>query len=98
VPDWDTLKPWAEQNGFKATTFEEVCNNPKAKAAVLKTLAEHCKKNELKGFEIVRNIHLTSEQFTPENGILSPTFKLKRHEAKNKYIKIIERLYAEMAN
>jgi len=33
------------------------------------------------GYEIPQKIHLTATNFTPENDILTPTFKLKRNEA-----------------
>lgn len=50
---------------------------------------------QLKGFEKVKNIHLEPEPWTPENGILTPTMKLKRPVAKKHYETILERLYKE---
>lgn len=48
----------------------------------------------LLSYEQVKKIHITSDPFTVDNGILTPTFKLKRFDAKNYYKDIIERLYA----
>lgn len=45
------------------------------------------------GFEIPLKIHLTSTVFTPENDLLTPTFKLKRNEAKAFFFKEIKALY-----
>lgn len=95
VPDWETLNPWAQQNGFKHSSLEEVCADPKVNALMLKLLMAHCKENDLKGFETPRTIHLDAEPFSAENQLLSPTFKLKRHEAKNKYLKQIEQMYKQ---
>jgi long-chain acyl-CoA synthetase len=77
VLDWDTAKGWAAQNGFPGETLAELSKSPDVKQAILKILADHGKKNDLKGFENVKNIYLTPDMFTPENGLLSPTFKLK---------------------
>ena len=41
----------------------------------------------------MRTIHLESELFSPENGILTPTLKLRRHDAKKKYINQIREMY-----
>jgi long-chain acyl-CoA synthetase len=38
-------------------------------------------------------VHLTSVVFTPENDLLTPTFKLKRNEAKVFFFKQIKALY-----
>lgn len=45
------------------------------------------------GFEIPQKVHLTSNAFTPDNEILTPTFKLKRNEAKKVFIRQIKELY-----
>ena len=46
------------------------------------------------GFEIPTKIHLTSTAFTAENDILTPTFKLKRNEAKAYFLKEIKGMYS----
>jgi long-chain acyl-CoA synthetase len=50
---------------------------------------------QLKGFEIVKNIYLEPEQWTIENGCLTPSMKLKRPVIKKKYQQVIEKLYKE---
>jgi len=49
---------------------------------------------KLRGFEHVKGIHLSHELFSVENGILTPTFKLKRNEAKKKFQAEINEMYA----
>lgn len=53
------------------------------------------KSNGLMSFEIPKTIFLESELFSPENDLLTPTFKSKRKELKDKYMRVIESLYAE---
>lgn len=79
VPDWETCKPWAEKNGVAADSFAAFCKHPEAKKHILKELEVHGKADGLKGFENVKNLLLISDPFTPENNLLSPTFKLKVH-------------------
>jgi long-chain acyl-CoA synthetase len=51
---------------------------------------------QLRGFEYVKIIHLESELFSLENGMLTPTMKLKRNEGKIKYEKEIAGMYAQL--
>ncbi|CAG8729535.1 3916_t:CDS:2, partial [Racocetra fulgida] len=97
VPDRDALILWAKQNNLGEHSFEKLCELPETKKHILQTLVNHGKKNELKGFENVKNIHLTSESFSVENDLLTPTFKLKRHQAKIKFQKEIETLYSDIS-
>jgi long-subunit acyl-CoA synthetase (AMP-forming) len=43
----------------------------------------------------IRNIHLHPEMLTLENGLATPTMKVKRNEVRNYFKKVIEDLYAE---
>lgn len=97
VPDRDVLLHWAKSNRLGDQSSEELCKNPQVKNHILQSLVKYGKANDLKGFENVKNIYLTHEQFSLENDLLTPTFKLKRHQAKIKYQKEIETMYAEIS-
>lgn len=45
------------------------------------------------GFEKVQKIHLDHREFSVENGLLTPSFKLKRNEATLYYKPVLEALY-----
>jgi long-chain acyl-CoA synthetase len=47
----------------------------------------------IKGYERVRGFVLTDEEFTPENGMLTPSLKVKRRAVMAKYGDQIEKLY-----
>ena len=52
-----------------------------------------------KGFEAVRDFALIAEDFTTDNGMLTPSLKLKRRKVVETYGALIEQLYAkEMAD
>ena len=53
------------------------------------------KEQQLIGFEKVKKIHLHSEDFTIENGLLTTTMKLKRVAARNMFQKMIDAMYAQ---
>jgi long-chain acyl-CoA synthetase len=84
VPDPENLIPAAAQQGIKDTDIKELCRNPAIKKFVYNSLMKVAEKAKLKGFEKVKNIHLDHEQWTPENGLLTPTLKAKRPELKKK--------------
>lgn len=91
VPDKDALKkayPDAE-NPYES---DEV------KKDLLKILNAHGKQSDLKGFEQIRAIHLDSTEFSVENDLLTPTFKLKRETAKKAYQSQIDAMYATLSN
>ncbi len=70
--------------------------NKEINKILIAEISKVAKKNGLHGFEIPRAVHLDAEQFSIENGLLTPTFKLKRQHARNKYEPQIEGMYAIM--
>lgn len=48
---------------------------------------------KLERFEIPKKIRLSAEQWTPETGLVTDAFKLKRKELKSHYQEDIERMY-----
>ena len=59
-------------------------------------LQRYAKEASLKGFEKVRMAHLEPEPFSVDNGLLTPTFKLKRGPARDFYRAKIDEMYAEL--
>ncbi|KAI9340416.1 hypothetical protein DFJ73DRAFT_947255 [Zopfochytrium polystomum] len=59
-------------------------------------LQEFGRKEGLHGFEIMKAVHLESQQFSVANGLLTPAFKLKRQEAKLKYQAVIDAMYGKL--
>jgi long-chain acyl-CoA synthetase len=97
VPDKETLKPFAATRSMGDKSYEELCQEEGIRKHILQQLGAFGKANDLKGFENVKNIRLESNAFSPENGLLTPTFKLKRNEAKIYYQQQIDEMYSQLA-
>uniref|UniRef100_A0A8C2ET36 long-chain-fatty-acid--CoA ligase n=1 Tax=Cyprinus carpio TaxID=7962 RepID=A0A8C2ET36_CYPCA len=92
VPNQKQLTELAKKNGVE-DEWEELCNHTKMEEEVLKVIKEIAVTSKLERFEVPQKIRLSSEAWTPETGLVTDAFKLKRKELKNHYIKDIERLY-----
>lgn len=95
--DHDVLKAWAASEGNKYENLAQLCNDPRVRTAILADMDAVGREAQLRGFEFVKAVTLVLEQFTVENGLLTPTFKIKRPQAKAYYEKAISNMYAELA-
>lgn len=76
-------------------TFEELCSNKILEKAVLKELIEHAKgTNRLEKFEIPAAITLCKEIWSPDMGLVTAAFKIKRKDIQERYKADITRMYA----
>jgi len=97
VPDEVILMKWAKENELGNKSFEELCKDEKVKNHILQALIKYGREDGLKGFENIKNISLTHELFSAQNDLLTPTFKLKRNQAKIKFQNQIDSMYAELS-
>jgi long-chain acyl-CoA synthetase len=102
VPDADTLTALVAaklpQVAAKKLSYAELCKVPEVNALVLKQMTKVGKQAELRGFEHAKALYLESEPFAIENDLLTPTFKVKRPQAKKRYEEIIAQLYEALDN
>jgi long-chain acyl-CoA synthetase len=95
VPEQEQALKWAVDHGF-APDLVSLCKNETFIQEVQASI-DVVAKEKLRGFEKLGEIYLEPNPFTVENGALTPTFKLKRHELKKKYGTIIEEMYKRIA-
>lgn len=93
----DVFKEWASSEGIKYESLGQLCIDPRAKAAVLAEMDAVGKEAQLRGFEFAKAVTLVIEPFTIENGLLTPTFKVKRPQAKAYFAKAISDMYNELS-
>ncbi|KAL1722571.1 hypothetical protein EV715DRAFT_270160 [Schizophyllum commune] len=74
--------------------LEKFCRDERVVRRIHDILVQQARKNGLKGFETIKRIHVTLDPFSVEEGTLTPTLKIRRRDAQNKFKKEIEELYA----
>ncbi|TFY82291.1 hypothetical protein EWM64_g1722 [Hericium alpestre] len=62
--------------------------------AVLEELTKEGRKNKLKGFEMVKRIHISMSPFSVEDNTMTPTLKIRRKDAYQKHKAALDALYA----
>lgn len=88
VPDVETVHKWADEKGVTLGDLE----SSKELAELLEKELE-IRGADFKGFERPRDFTIVAEDFTTDNGMLTPTMKLKRRAILAKYQDRIDDLY-----
>ena len=83
-----TMNKDVDENNYKTYLDED-----NIKKEVIKDIDSYGRKNDLKGFELPKKIHLCKEPFSIESQIITPTLKIRRHQAKKFFAKEINKLY-----
>jgi long-chain acyl-CoA synthetase len=91
VPDFIVMEKVAKEKGLPIDKNEFV-HNPAVIKMYEDEIRDHLKKT-FASYELPKKILLLSEGFTTENGMLTPTLKLKRREVLKKYSDMIDALY-----
>ncbi|KAK4343360.1 hypothetical protein RND71_036454 [Anisodus tanguticus] len=93
VPSQKVLEKWAQENGVEHRAFSDLCNKVEAVNEVQQSLSKVGKAAKVDKFEIPAKIKLIPEPWTPESGLVTAAFKLKREPLKAKFKDELLKLY-----
>jgi long-chain acyl-CoA synthetase len=88
VPDLGAVAAWAQKHGKGGT---DPLRDPALKRFVLEDLSAQAQ--GFKGYEKPRDLLFCGEDFTQENGLLTPSLKVKRKKVLEKYRAALDDLY-----
>ncbi|KAM5572176.1 long chain acyl-CoA synthetase 4-like [Rosa sericea] len=92
TPNKQAIERWAQQNDVSGD-FNSLCENTKVKEYVLGELNKIAKDKKLKGFEVIKAVHLDPEPFDMERDLITPTYKKKRPQLLKYYKGVIDNMY-----
>jgi len=93
VANMEAVKKWASENGVSESDPDKLLAHAKVRALFKQELDHYGEK--FKGFEGVKDFALIADDFTTENGLLTPSLKVKRRKVFEKYEALIQALYTK---
>ncbi len=92
APHFPLLEDWARTNQIPFSSRQELVANPKVHALYEGIVADL--NQGLARFEKLKKVIVVPDQFSPEDGTLTASMKLRRRVVEERYRKQIEELYA----
>ena len=88
VPRKDTIVEYYAKKGVIVSKDEVVkhYDDNELKTDIVKSLDKLGRECDLKGFELVKKVHLSKERFTVDNELITPTLKIKRLQSARLYL------------
>lgn len=90
--DPETVAEYADANGITYTSIDDLAKNEKIIALIDKEVAK--KNKRFASFESVKKVAIVPE-FTIDNKMITPTFKLKKKVIQENYADVIQKMYPE---
>ena len=94
VPDQDAVRSYAKEHGVTGSKLSELLASDEIQSAISGILKAYSKLAV--GHEKIRDFRFVTDPFTVENGMMTPTMKLKRRIIKQNYADVIEEMYAHV--
>ncbi|KAF9106199.1 hypothetical protein BGX29_010230 [Mortierella sp. GBA35] len=102
IPEPETFVPFANAIAGASVAVTDVegisklCKDPKVVHAVVKELEKAGKAGAFRGFEFVKRVYLTTDAFSVDNGMMTPTFKVRRPQVAEYFTKQIKDMYEDI--
>ncbi len=92
-PNFSVLEEWARDNEVAFSSRADLVTQPKVQT-LYEAIVENAN-SRLARFETMKRVILVPDEFSPQNGMLTPTMKLRRRAVEEKYRKQIQAIYAD---
>jgi long-chain acyl-CoA synthetase len=92
VPDRVAIEKWAKTSGVRGD-YGQILEHETTRRLIQGELEEHSK--SFKGYERPRNFVLVADDFTVDNGMLTPKMSVKRRKVMDEYGDLLEGLYGD---
>ena len=92
-PNFAALEEWAQASEVAFSSRANLVANPKVQS-LYEGIVEGINQN-LARFEKLKRVIVVADEFTIDNGVLTPTLKLRRRVLEDRYKKQIDDLYAQ---
>lgn len=79
---------------LKSKTMAHLCDDPKVNAVVLKSILMTGKSQGLKGIELLQNVVLLDDEWTPQNGYVTSAQKLQRKKILQANQELVDKAYS----
>lgn len=97
VPNADRLQKIGASFGYRDdTNIKDLCADENVLDSILQDLKNHGKKQGLGRWDLPAALHLTTEAWTPESGLVTAALKIKRKTIKEHFKSEIEKLYSKI--
>ncbi|MBR6904026.1 MAG: long-chain fatty acid--CoA ligase [Bacteroidales bacterium] len=91
VPDFSAIKEWCESEKIVYSHPKEMVDNLNVKSLIKSEIDKYNK--ELSKAENVMKFEILADEWTQENGLLTPTLKVKRSKISKKYAGLIQAMF-----
>jgi len=95
VPSFANLEAWAEKQGIPFEDRDALLGRPEVREH-LEAEVRRCL-GPLASFETPKKMAFLQDDFTIQNGLITPTLKVKRRLIEDRYGEIIDEFYGEEA-
>jgi long-chain acyl-CoA synthetase len=91
-PNFALLEDWARSNAIPFSSRADLIANPKVQS-LYEGIVDGINQN-LARFEKLKRVLLVADEFSSDNGVMTPTLKLRRRVVEDRYRHQIDELYA----
>lgn len=95
IPDFQAIKDWCESEKIVYTHPEEMIRNMNVKNLIMTEVDKY--NQELSKTEHIVKFELIADEWTQDNGLLTPTLKVRRNKVTKKYADLIDKIFEQHA-